>query len=332
MARKLVAEQDVYEAADEMARAGKTPTTIGVHRILGRGSYTTIGNYLKQWEEDHASSTEESNTPLIDEEVPESLGQDVELFVRKLWVLARNHENAQLQSERDALQQQELEIQEEVQGVVDASNDMKERMDDLEQALQASRESHEKERDARIEAQRQASVNEAELNRAKKDLAALEEKLNSLTGKYEAKLEEVARLNGDVSKLNSDVERLNRDVEHKKQETERLSQKQANTESLLNTEKSNNVTLEQEVRQLQQKLKEGKAENQDLAKDAQRLAGENANLSGQLEERARQMSQLETRLEKTLEQVESLKMAQYTAGKKKSDSSKKTGGENKKQE
>ncbi len=34
MARKLVSQEDVYEAADEMVRAGKTPTTIGVHRMI----------------------------------------------------------------------------------------------------------------------------------------------------------------------------------------------------------------------------------------------------------------------------------------------------------
>lgn len=331
MARKLVATQDVYEAADEMVRAGKRPTTIGIHRMLGRGSYTTIGNYLKQWEEEN-EALEDSEPTAIDEDLPASIGKDADLFVRKLWMLARNHENALLQSERDAFLQRESELQEEVQGVVDGSNDMNERIEDLEQELQDSRESHEKEREARIEAERQASLNEAALNRAQTDLAALGDKLDALTGKYEVKLEEVARLNGDVSKLNADVERLNREVDQGKHENERLSQKQANTEASLGTEKSNNVSLERQVRQLQELAEERKAESNRSMEETQRLAGENANLSGQLKERARQMGQLETWLEKALEKVESLKSALNDAEAKKDGDEKRADSGTKTQE
>lgn len=331
MARKLVSQQDVYEAADEMVRAGKTPTTIGVHRMIGRGSYTTIGNYLKQWEAEKASD-DQVEVPAEEEAVPDSIGKDADHFIRKLWVMARKHEHDQLQAERDELNQRETELQEEVQEVVDASNDMQDRIDELEEALRDSNVRFEREQNDRIEAERQAALSEASLSRAQNDLVSLEEKLSVTTGKYEAKLEEVATLNGDVSRLNADVSRLNRDLQQEKEQSERLSQKQANTEASLNAEKSKNEGLQEQIRQLQQKEREQRSELDDANAEKARLASENANLAGQLEERSRQMTQLEKRLQKAAENIEALKAAQRSKAKKKGDGEKEAGDTSNKQE
>lgn len=331
MARKLVSQQDVYEAADEMVRAGKRPTTIGIHRMIGRGSYTTIGNYLKAWEAETVSD-EQTTSSEEEEAIPESIGKDADFFVRKLWVMARKHEHAQLQAERDTLSQRETELQEEVQEVVDSSNGMQERIDELELALQESKERFDKEQNARIEAQRQCALSEASLSRAQNDLVALEEKLNTATGKYEAKLEEVATLNGHVSRLNTDVERLYHQVEQEKQQYGRLSQKQANTEASLNAEKSKNEGLQEQVRQLQQTGQEQRSELDSANAERTRLSSNNAKLTGQLEERSRQMTLLEKRLQKALESVEALKAAQRTKAKKKGDGTKEAGDMPNKQE
>jgi len=207
-----------------------------------------------------------------------------------------------------------------------------ERIDDLEEALRNSSARYEKEQEARIEAERQASLSEASLSRAQNDLVSLEGKLSAATSKYEAKLEEVATLNGDVSRLNTDVSRLNRDLEQEKEQTERLSQKQANTEASLNAEKSKNEGLQEQLRQLQQKEQEQRSELDEATTEKARLASENANLAGQLEERSRQMTQLEKRLQKATENIEALKAAQRSKAKKKSDGEKEAGGNTTKQE
>lgn len=309
MARKLVSQQDVYAAAEEMLQAGKKPSTIGIHRILGRGSYTTIGQYLKQWEEEVGSLGQIVETP-AEEPVPSSISKDAELFIRKLWVMACKHEHDQLEKERAALNRRELEIQEEAQKVVDASNKMQERVEKLEEELQNKNALHEKELNARIQAERSAAISEAALNRTQNDLASLEEKLSAANTKYETKLEEVATLNSTVSRLNEDISRLNRDLEQEKEQLESLRQKQANTDASLNEEKSKNKRLQEQLHQLQKKEQEQRSELNDVNAEKLRLASENANLLGRLEECSRQIIQLENRLQQSIETIEALKAAQ----------------------
>ncbi|ECC3128981.1 KfrA protein, partial [Salmonella enterica subsp. enterica] len=53
MARKLVEFDDVAAAAQKLKDAGKRPTVIAIRDIIGKGSFTTISTYLKQWSEEH---------------------------------------------------------------------------------------------------------------------------------------------------------------------------------------------------------------------------------------------------------------------------------------
>ncbi|WP_042935611.1 DNA-binding protein [Escherichia coli] len=54
MARKLVEFDDVAAAAQKLKDAGKRPTVIAIRDIIGKGSFTTISTYLKQWSEEHS--------------------------------------------------------------------------------------------------------------------------------------------------------------------------------------------------------------------------------------------------------------------------------------
>lgn len=63
-----ITREQVFQACDEIFSEGKTPRIEGVRSILGSGSYSTIGKYLKEWKEQNPDSVNISTT-----EIPQDL-------------------------------------------------------------------------------------------------------------------------------------------------------------------------------------------------------------------------------------------------------------------
>ncbi|MDU7588476.1 MAG: DNA-binding protein [Acidovorax sp.] len=166
MARKLISREDVFNAANDLQASGKRPTILGVYKLLGRGSYTTITNYLKQWEK------ENPNAEIVEDvELPEVIANDANVFVGKLWNIAKNHADAQVQAERDALRARELELNEETQQAVDIANEHSERIESLEEQLEAARQDASTLGKSLDASERQVLVLETELKNASGNLA-----------------------------------------------------------------------------------------------------------------------------------------------------------------
>ncbi|EFM1428685.1 KfrA protein, partial [Escherichia coli] len=110
MARKLVEFDDVAAAAQKLKDAGKRPTVIAIRDIIGKGSFTTISTYLKQWSEEHSLDEE-----LVEVVLPESVMSDAELFLQKIYTVAKASADEQLERERELLRQKEIEYQEDMQ-------------------------------------------------------------------------------------------------------------------------------------------------------------------------------------------------------------------------
>lgn len=106
MARKLVEFDDVAAAAQKLKDAGKRPTVIAIRDIIGKGSFTTISTYLKQWSEEHSLDEE-----LVEVVLPESVMSDAELFLQKIYTVAKASADEQLERERELLRQKEIEYQ-----------------------------------------------------------------------------------------------------------------------------------------------------------------------------------------------------------------------------
>ncbi|MBU5562225.1 DNA-binding protein, partial [Escherichia sp. S69_ASV_4] len=132
MARKLVEFDDVAAAAQKLKDAGKRPTVIAIRDIIGKGSFTTISTYLKQWSEEHSLDEE-----LVEVVLPESVMSDAELFLQKIYTVAKASADEQLERERELLRQKEIEYQEDMQQAVDMANDATERAELLEEQLEA---------------------------------------------------------------------------------------------------------------------------------------------------------------------------------------------------
>jgi chromosome segregation ATPase len=307
MARKLVTKEHVEELANDMKLAGKIPSVLRLHKALGRGSYSTIRKYLSEWESE--------NTPLehvreqeAEEDIPEDLAQNTDLFIRRLWVMAQGQASALFTSERAVIDEQTQLQKKEAEQIVDASNALVQRIDDLDDALAQSRQSYQVEHDLRMESEQRESLHAATLERSQADLELTLKKLETLAEKYEKKIEEAAALHSTISSLHADTSRLNGELHQKNEALSRLQKQEEEAKSELAREKNDNDLLKNRILDSAKRETELKTDVQNARTESKRFTIDNATLCGQLEERARQLNQLETRLSDASAQIEKLKL------------------------
>ena len=307
MARKLVTKEHVEELANDMKLAGKIPSVLRLHKALGRGSYSTIRKYLSEWESE--------NTPLehvreqeAEEDIPEDLAQNADLFIRRLWVMAQGQASALFTSERAVIDEQTQLQKKEAEQIVDASNALVQRIDDLDDALAQSRQSYQVEHDLRMESEQRESLHAATLERSQADLELTLKKLETLAEKYEKKIEEAAALHSTISSLHADTSRLNGELHQKNEALSRLQKQEEEAKSELAREKNDNDLLKNRILDSAKRETELKTDVQNARTESKRFTIDNATLCGQLEERARQLNQLETRLSDASAQIEKLKL------------------------
>jgi len=307
MTRKLIMKEHVDDLANDMKLAGKIPSVLNLHKALGRGSYSTIRKYLNEWESENAPQ-EHMREQEAEEDIPEALSQNADLFIRRLWVLARGHESTLLASKQTVMDEQRQAQKKEVEQIVDASNALVQRIDDLEEVLGESRRSYQTEHDLRMESDQQASLHAAALERSQADLELALQKLETLAEKYEKKIEEAAALHGTISSLHADTSRLNGELRQKNEAFSRLQKQEEETTSQLARKKNDNDVLENKILDSAKRETELKTDIQHVRKESKRLTIDNATLVGQLEERSRQSTQLETRLSDASAQIDKLKL------------------------
>lgn len=133
MARRKITQDDVFAAARDLVGAGEQPSTLAIHKVLGKGSYSTIQKYLKEWEDsEEALDARTENLPAI-VDLPEQLEQDALLFVKKLWKAAQDIAEDAIQQERVALAQAQAQAEKAKQEAIDYADDLSGKVEDLEE-------------------------------------------------------------------------------------------------------------------------------------------------------------------------------------------------------
>src|SRR6266545_5165017 len=100
MARAIVTQAAVVEAADALAAAGEEPTIITVQGRIGGGSYTTVKRYLEEWK----AQRQITRQPMI--EIPDAIAAKGDEFVRSLWAAAATLADERLAQAREETQRQ----------------------------------------------------------------------------------------------------------------------------------------------------------------------------------------------------------------------------------
>ncbi|MCW7549998.1 DNA-binding protein [Photorhabdus sp. APURE] len=284
MARKLIEYTDVAKAAQKLVDAGKRPTIIAIRALLDKGSYTTISTYLKQWAEENPFEDEPVEVVL-----PESVVSDAELFLRKIYSVAKARADEQLEREREVLRQREAEFQEDMQQAVDMANEAVERVELLEEQLE--------------ELGRKKAETDASLAQTDKSLSLKSSELERLYADAEKQEKRLAELEAKLEGKTAELIRAQDQLEQTKEENTSLSQKLATTEDELTVQKGKNIEQNEKLRSMQEQSTDLKeqlektqaklTENQDFLnaakahgdaadRECQRLTTEHEKLEGKL--------------------------------------------------
>ncbi len=139
MAQRLT-EEEVHAACTEIAQQGERPTSLILLDRLGRGSLTTITKYLNSWNDsDEAKILGVESLPAIIE-LPPELTKDGENLIKKIWAIAKGIADEELDIQREALKQVEINNQAKVEEAFkfsEAQSLKNERLEDTLAALKA---------------------------------------------------------------------------------------------------------------------------------------------------------------------------------------------------
>lgn len=119
-------KEEIFAAADAIAREGRQPRVADVHKALGRGSYTTITDAMREWRESNKPAA--AAAPDV---APEAISGRLTALGNELWALARQTAQDELQKDRDALEEVKssmYEQQRETAELADALSEDNERM------------------------------------------------------------------------------------------------------------------------------------------------------------------------------------------------------------
>lgn len=108
-------EEEVHNACTEIAAQGERPTALTLLEKLGRGSLTTITKYLISWNSsDEAKVLGVELLPVV-VALPAELNKDGESLIKKIWAIAKGLADEELDIQREALKQAEINNQAKVE-------------------------------------------------------------------------------------------------------------------------------------------------------------------------------------------------------------------------
>jgi DNA repair exonuclease SbcCD ATPase subunit len=108
-------EEEVHFACAEIASQGERPTALTLLDRLGRGSLTTITKYLNTWHAtDEAQAIKAEVLPAV-VKLPQELTKEGEDLLKRMWHVAKTITDAELEIQREALQQAEIANQAKVE-------------------------------------------------------------------------------------------------------------------------------------------------------------------------------------------------------------------------
>lgn len=129
---KRLTEEEVHTAADEIKENGVKVSSIEVYKFLGRGSLTTITNFLKTWNQEETMTTLPALISL-----PESLSKAAEQLIIKLWAESQILAEKEINGQREALRQAEALANEKIAEAEAFSEEQAAKIEALETQIEA---------------------------------------------------------------------------------------------------------------------------------------------------------------------------------------------------
>ena len=198
MARQIVTQQAVAEAAEALIVEGAEPSIVAVQARIGGGSYSTVKKFLDVWKQQRAeAATAAPDTPA---EV-QAKGQE---FARAVWALASREAQAEAQQAKDEAHAEVAAVRVEL---ADAHNEIA-RLEGVEASQAATI-------DQQAAKLREVELALAEAQTQARRVAELEKSLADLRAELDAsrkdatdKAVEAGRLAGEAEALRAQVREL----------------------------------------------------------------------------------------------------------------------------
>ena len=198
MARQIVTQQAVTEAAEALIVEGAEPSIVAVQARIGGGSYSTVKKFLDVWKQQRAeAATAAPETPA---EV-QAKGQE---FARIVWALASREAQAEAQQAKDEAQAEVAAVRVEL---AEANNEIA-RLEGVE-ASQAETIDQQAAKLREVElALAEAQTQARRVAELEKSLADLRAELDASRKEATDKAVEAGRLAGEAEALRAQVREL----------------------------------------------------------------------------------------------------------------------------
>jgi len=267
MARAGVTYQDVAKAAIQINQQGKLPTVDAVREILGTGSKSTIGPLLKTWKEKQANNIDAQKAGLPPELIT---------VVKNLYEGMQQQANEQIET---AQSQAKIEVEEARRSLLELQNTYTDALSQLTKYKSII------EKSEQVNESLRTDFNEEQLAHT-----VLKNQHGALLQRLEDRNQEVLRQNSQLEQVQRNLDHY-RDTAQKQREQERADfERQA-----LNSEQSINQ-LKQEKQTLQQNLTGIELEYSKIEIEINQLRIANKTLTGQNQEKAEEVRQLQQQI------------------------------------
>lgn len=224
-----ITKSEIFAAADRIVAEGGNPTLAAIRKALGGGSFTTISEAKKEWDEQQQTA---APAP-IREAAPAAIADRMSEAAAEAWTIALEMANARLQSEREALEQVRQETERSRQEAADLADQVAadfeaaqatiaQQSAEAEKAAQAIATITDElsaEREARQVAERARDTTQAALSEAHQQVASLAASLagerdarTAAEGEARARIAEAAKLSGTLEAVQAECARLAADL------------------------------------------------------------------------------------------------------------------------
>lgn len=277
-------EAEVHAAAEELQEAGEKVSSIELYKRLGRGSLTTITNFLKTWNQGEEKI---STLPALIS-LPDSLKITGEQLIIKVWTESQKMAEAELQSQREALRHAEAVASEKIEEAQAFSEEQAKQIEELKLQIEMLKKEtgdskecflneEKKMRNELDKAKKSETIFEQRLIETEKQLKKAEEKITTLEAllmdnkKFELKagVEENKNntLRNDIADMNKRTNLLLTDIE-------KLKEVKISQDEKISTLTMKNVDLEEKIRKIVILNDELITQRNQAIKEAAKLEGE----------------------------------------------------------
>lgn len=180
MAARLIKKEDVAKACGELVAAGEQPTTVKIHKMLGKGSFSTIQKFILAWKEsDSAKDAQADQLPAVIQ-LPAEFKEASELLLKKIFKLAEKEQESKVTQIKLDCDQVIDTAKKEVEESVNYAEGIGEENDDLKDKL--------------VE--------------ATNNITSLDEEVGNLKGRLSDSERNTATLEVDAKEANAEITRL----------------------------------------------------------------------------------------------------------------------------